>query len=128
MGTLLPIRGSGLGLLAAFAATGKRRRDDRSAARRRGAMSAPMPARDRAVVAGLALLLLATPAAWSAPSHDATSHRRFDDPAYWSTVFDDPARAAWQKPEQVVAALGLRPGQCVADLGAGTGYFSRPLS
>jgi ubiquinone/menaquinone biosynthesis C-methylase UbiE len=87
-----------------------------------------MPARDRAIVAGLALLLLATPPAWSAPSHDATSHRRFDDPAYWSTVFDDPARAAWQKPEQVVAALGLRPGQCVADLGAGTGYFSRPLS
>jgi ubiquinone/menaquinone biosynthesis C-methylase UbiE len=80
----------------------------------------------RLAIAALALLVASTPL--SARSDGATSHRRFDDPAYWSTVFDDPARAAWQKPEQLVAALGLRPGQCVADLGAGTGYFSRLLS
>jgi ubiquinone/menaquinone biosynthesis C-methylase UbiE len=81
----------------------------------------------RRVPGALALLLAAIPA-FAGPSHDATSHRRFDDPTYWSSVFDDPARAAWQKPDEVVAALGLRPGQCVADLGAGTGYFSRLLS
>jgi ubiquinone/menaquinone biosynthesis C-methylase UbiE len=81
----------------------------------------------RAVALGL--LLLALPASGHARATDgATSHRRFDDAAYWSTVFDDPARAAWQKPEELVAALGLRRGQCVADLGAGTGYFSRLLS
>jgi ubiquinone/menaquinone biosynthesis C-methylase UbiE len=87
-----------------------------------------MPARDRVIVAGLALVVLAAAPLWGATSHDATSHRRFDDPSYWTTVFDDPARAAWQKPDQLVSALGLRPGQCVADLGAGTGYFSRLLS
>jgi ubiquinone/menaquinone biosynthesis C-methylase UbiE len=76
----------------------------------------------------VALLLLAAVPALARSSDDATSHRRFDDPAYWSKVFDDPGRAAWQKPEELVAALGLRPGQCVADLGAGTGYFSRLLS
>ena len=76
----------------------------------------------------VAALVVLTASHLRAGSDDATSHRRFDDPAYWSTVFDDPARAAWQKPEQLVAALGLRPGQCVADLGAGTGYFSRFLS
>jgi len=43
-------------------------------------------------------------------------------------VFDDPSRDAWQKPAEVVAALGLHPGMTVADLGAGTGYFSRHLS
>jgi ubiquinone/menaquinone biosynthesis C-methylase UbiE len=75
-----------------------------------------------------ALVLLVASTALAAGSDGATSHRRFDDPAYWSTVFDDPARAAWQKPEELVAALGIRPGQCVADLGAGTGYFSRLLS
>jgi ubiquinone/menaquinone biosynthesis C-methylase UbiE len=64
----------------------------------------------------------------AASPHDATSHRRFDDPAYWSKVFDDPARDAWQKPRELVEALHLRPGQRVADLGAGTGYFSRVLS
>jgi ubiquinone/menaquinone biosynthesis C-methylase UbiE len=76
----------------------------------------------------VALLLLAAVPALARSSDDATSHRRFDDPAYWSKVFDDSGRAAWQKPEELVAALGLRPGQCVADLGAGTGYFSYLLS
>jgi arsenite methyltransferase len=32
-------------------------------------------------------------------------------------------RDAWQRPEDVVEALGLRPGDRVADLGAGDGYF-----
>jgi predicted methyltransferase len=82
----------------------------------------------RALAAGLTVVLLGWVAALARSADDATSHRRFDDPAYWSKVFDDPARAAWQKPAEVVAALGLRPGQCVADLGAGTGYFSRLLS
>jgi predicted methyltransferase len=82
----------------------------------------------RVLAASLTLVLLASAVALARSADDATSHRRFDDPAYWSKVFDDPARAAWQKPEEVVAALGLRQGQCVADLGAGTGYFSRLLS
>jgi ubiquinone/menaquinone biosynthesis C-methylase UbiE len=33
-------------------------------------------------------------------------------------------RAAWQKPDEVVAALALRPGDTVAEIGAGPGYFS----
>jgi ubiquinone/menaquinone biosynthesis C-methylase UbiE len=73
-------------------------------------------------------LVAATSALPADTSHDATSRHAFDDPAYWSKVFDDPARAAWQKPDELVAALGLQPGQRVADLGAGTGYFSRLLS
>jgi len=60
--------------------------------------------------------------------HDATSHHAFDDVEHWRSVFDDPGRDAWQKPAAVVEALGLRRGMVVADLGAGTGYFSRHLS
>jgi ubiquinone/menaquinone biosynthesis C-methylase UbiE len=60
--------------------------------------------------------------------HDATSHRTFEDVEHWVKVFDDPERDEWQKPSEVVAALGLSPGSTVADLGAGTGYFSRYLS
>jgi ubiquinone/menaquinone biosynthesis C-methylase UbiE len=37
-------------------------------------------------------------------------------------------RAEWQKPDEVVAALGLRPGHVVADLGVGPGYFATRLA
>jgi SAM-dependent methyltransferase len=33
-------------------------------------------------------------------------------------------RAAWQKPDEVIAALALRPRHTVAEIGAGPGYFS----
>lgn len=74
----------------------------------------------------------ATPSDQAAPSshssHDATTHHSFEDVEHWVSLFDDPARDAWQKPASVVEALQLRPGMCVADLGAGTGYFSRYLA
>lgn len=59
--------------------------------------------------------------------HATVSHR-FDDAAHWSAVFDDPARDAWQKPTELVAAMGVVPGSVVADIGAGTGYFNRHLA
>ena len=55
-------------------------------------------------------------------------HQRFDDAAKWSMVFDDPARDAWQKPAEVVRALGLAPDAAVADIGSGTGYFAVRLA
>jgi ubiquinone/menaquinone biosynthesis C-methylase UbiE len=61
-------------------------------------------------------------------SHNATARHPFDDLQKWIGVFDDPGRDEWQKPEQVVRALELKPGQCVADIGAGTGYFNRHLA
>ena len=83
----------------------------------------------------MAILLLAlastpsaAPDAPATPSDRATAFHSFADVSYWSTVFDDPERDAWQKPKELVAALALRPGQTVADLGAGTGYFSRYLA
>lgn len=55
-------------------------------------------------------------------------HRRFEKAEDWSRLFDDPSRAAWQKPDEVVALLALSPGMTVVDVGAGTGYFLSRLS
>lgn len=55
---------------------------------------------------------------------DGAFHRRFDDAEKWAKEFDNPERDAWQKPEQVLDALHLEPASSVADIGAGTGYFS----
>ncbi len=52
--------------------------------------------------------------------------RRF--PASEAHRLDDPARKVWLPPAEVLAALSLIPGIVVADVGAGTGYFSLPLS
>ena len=38
------------------------------------------------------------------------------------------SRGTWQRPEDVVAALAIEPGDTVADLGAGEGYFLPYLS
>ena len=38
------------------------------------------------------------------------------------------SRDAWQQPERVIAALGVRAGDRVADLGAGSGYFTLRLA
>jgi ubiquinone/menaquinone biosynthesis C-methylase UbiE len=64
------------------------------------------------------------------PSGEAADHfgRHFENAADWAKTFDDPARDAWQMPERVVEALQLTRGQRVADVGAGTGYFSTRLA
>ena len=53
---------------------------------------------------------------------------RFQDAEEWARRFDDPARDAWQKPEEVIRALGLPRNAVVADVGAGTGYFAVRLA
>lgn len=41
------------------------------------------------------------------------------------TTFERPERDEWQKPNEVIEALELKNGAVVADIGAGSGYFSR---
>jgi len=43
-------------------------------------------------------------------------------------MYETPGRDGWQRPGEVVAALGLAPGDRVADLGAGGGYFTFPIA
>lgn len=52
-----------------------------------------------------------------------TGHHRFDDAEAWAARFESPERDAWQRPDDVIAALQLPPDAKVADIGAATGYF-----
>lgn len=52
----------------------------------------------------------------------------FEDTRRWVDAFDNAERDAQQKPDEVVRALKLSPGDVVADIGAGTGYFTRRLA
>ena len=74
----------------------------------------------------LILILLSTTLAGCSNHHEqpAVKHR-FDNIDHWVKMFEDPARDSWQKPAEVVKAMNLRPGDVVADIGAGTGYFTR---
>jgi len=43
-------------------------------------------------------------------------------------ILERPERDAYQQPDRVMDALALRPGERVADIGAGSGYFTRRIS
>jgi ubiquinone/menaquinone biosynthesis C-methylase UbiE len=79
-----------------------------------------------ALSCSLVVLLLGVPRAASAQAaptvHDA--HRMHRDPKAYIAALENPARDTWQKPHEVIEALGLRPGEVVADIGAGSGYFA----
>jgi cyclopropane fatty-acyl-phospholipid synthase-like methyltransferase len=79
---------------------------------------------NRLLAFALAALLLGSAAAQAPHAHRHT----FSDAERWARVFDDPARDAWQKPEEVIAALRLAPDAVIADIGAGTGYFAVRLA
>jgi len=51
-------------------------------------------------------------------------HHLHGDPMAYIAALDDPARDAYQKPDEVLKALALREGEVVADIGAGSGYFA----
>lgn len=67
---------------------------------------------------GLSVLL-----AWPAIAQD--QHRRPDDIKQYLEHLDSTERDRDQKPSQVIEALRLTPGMAVADLGSGSGYFTR---
>jgi ubiquinone/menaquinone biosynthesis C-methylase UbiE len=46
------------------------------------------------------------------------------DPKAYIAMLENPQRDAEQKPEEVIAALDLKVGETLADIGAGSGYFA----
>ena len=52
-------------------------------------------------------------------------HERIPNVMEYLDRLESPERDRYQKPGQVIDALELKPGMSVADLGAGSGYFTR---
>jgi ubiquinone/menaquinone biosynthesis C-methylase UbiE len=68
------------------------------------------------------LLSLAVPAAAQDAARAHEGHPR--DPQAYIAMLENPGRDAYQKPAEVVAALSLKPGEVIADVGSGSGYFT----
>ena len=62
------------------------------------------------------------------PRDHEAMHRLHQDPQAYVAMLEDPARDAYQKPDEVLRALALRPGEAVADVGSGSGYFALRLA
>ncbi|MCC6861076.1 MAG: class I SAM-dependent methyltransferase [Bryobacterales bacterium] len=70
----------------------------------------------------LALLLGFAAASLAQTGHQHHPPRSAEE---YIRVLNDPKRDAWQKPDEVVKALNLKRDETVADIGAGSGYFTR---
>lgn len=57
-------------------------------------------------------------------------NRPFIDPEFdeWVARFERPGREVYNQRHEIVAATGVKPGMTVADIGAGTGLFTRLYS
>jgi len=59
------------------------------------------------------------------PAQHGQGHDRIPNVLEYLDRLDRPERDQDQKPAQVIEALGLKAGMSVADLGSGSGYFTR---
>ncbi len=75
----------------------------------------------------LSVLLLSPAFAAGQNPHVSTAqemHRLHQDSKAYIAMLEDPARDAYQKPDEVVSSLALKEGETIADIGAGSGYFT----
>lgn len=79
------------------------------------------------LLAGPALLLPGHPEK-RAPATPRVAPSPLFDPSLAGALLEGPERDRWQQPDRIVRALGLQPGDTVADIGAGSGYLLPQLS
>ena len=68
------------------------------------------------------------PIATQAPRDQHEMHRLHRDVSAYIAALEDPQRDAYQKPHEVIEALGIKEGEVIADIGAGSGYFTVRLA
>lgn len=84
----------------------------------------------KAIISLLAMLALPLSAlAQDAVQRDRQQmHQLHRDSRAYIGMLDDPKRDAYQKPHEVLTALAIEPGEVIADIGAGSGYFTFRLA
>ncbi len=89
-------------------------------------MQHPLPLALVSVLFGCSLLgpWASSAGAQAKPPSMDEMHRLHQDSKAYIAALEDPARDAYQKPHEVVMALGLQDGERVADIGSGPGYFT----
>jgi 2-polyprenyl-3-methyl-5-hydroxy-6-metoxy-1,4-benzoquinol methylase len=61
-------------------------------------------------------------------AHRKHHHHDFSDAEKYAKRFNDPARSKWQNPKGIIEVMAVKPGEKVAEIGAGTGYMLPFLS
>ena len=64
----------------------------------------------------------------AAASLGAQTPRRQPEAKEYIKILEDPHRLERLKPTEIIRTLGLKPGNVVADIGSGSGVFTRPLA
>ncbi|QDV33143.1 class I SAM-dependent methyltransferase [Tautonia plasticadhaerens] len=84
----------------------------------------------RFLLAALAMAVLPGARAQEIPGATPELNRSFQEPDVGQYVerFESESREVFTRRREVVAALGLRPGMDVADIGAGTGLYAIPIA
>jgi ubiquinone/menaquinone biosynthesis C-methylase UbiE len=77
---------------------------------------------------GFALGQALATAQTSALSSTQEMNRLHQDSKAYIARLEDPMRDAYQKPQEVVTALNIEEGEVIADIGAGSGYFTVRLA
>lgn len=80
------------------------------------------------IAIALVLALMCVPLGAQDARDPHQMHRLHADPAAYIAALEDPKRDAYQKPHEVMQALAIREGEVIADIGAGSGYFSLRLA
>ncbi len=86
-----------------------------------------MNSRTNIFVSGLLLLSLIAPLRAEVQGADPAINRPYQNPSYqqWVERFESEGREVYDQREAIVARSGVLPGMTVADVGAGTGLFTR---
>jgi len=80
--------------------------------------------RETWILAGMMLVQAVAPAQSPTAKTEQDMHRLHQDSKAYIAMLEDPKRDAYQKPMEVITALDIKEGEVIADIGAGSGYFT----